>query len=91
MDKKTSRKELERALSKSLTDTLNKRNAIAAGKIKKKIEDASKTVAKKFYKAIKELNEKTIVPVKAIEKASPKKKKTPAKKAKPAAGKRSKK
>jgi hypothetical protein len=53
MGNKTLRKELELDLIRSIEETLNKRNAIAAGKIKKKVEEASKDVAKKFYKAIK--------------------------------------
>jgi hypothetical protein len=82
MDKKALRKELENALSKSINDTLNKRNALATAEIKKKIEDVSKIVAKKFYKAIKELSKKKVVPAKAIEKKAAKVKKTPAKKTK---------
>jgi hypothetical protein len=91
MDKKALRKELEHALSKSIIDTLNKRNALAATEIKKKVEDVSKTVAKKFYKALKELKEKTIVTAKVIEKASPKSKKAPVKRKRPAAGRKTKK
>jgi imidazoleglycerol phosphate dehydratase HisB len=57
MNKKALRKELENALVKSIQETLNTRNAIAGKKIKHKIENAAKSVAKKFYKAIKTLNE----------------------------------
>lgn len=57
MDKKALRKDLEIALSKSIIETLNKRNPLAGKQIKKKIEEVSKTVAKKFYKALKELND----------------------------------
>jgi hypothetical protein len=91
MNKKELRKELERALSKSITDTLNKRNALAAGEIKKKIEDASESLAKKFYKTIKELNKKPIDLAKTIEKVSLKNKKSPVKKAKAASVKKAKK
>lgn len=84
MDKKALRKELELALSKSITETLNKRNALAAEQIKKKVEDASKTLAKKFYKAIKELNEKKTILAKAIVKPIVKSKKAPVKKTKTA-------
>jgi hypothetical protein len=91
MDKKALRKELEHALSKSITDTLNKRNALAAAEIKKKVEDVSKTVAKKFYKAIKSLSDKAVVPAKVVGKPAVKGKKTLIKKAKAATGRKTKK
>jgi hypothetical protein len=56
MEKRTLRKELELDLIRAIAETLGKRNAIAGKQIKKKVEEASKTVAKKFYKAIKQLN-----------------------------------
>jgi hypothetical protein len=55
MNKKALRKQLELALIKAIEETLNKRNALAAGQIKKKVNEASKLIAKKFYKTIKEL------------------------------------
>jgi ribosomal protein RSM22 (predicted rRNA methylase) len=75
MDKKTLRKELEKALISSIEETLNKRNAIAGKQIRKKIEEASKTVAKKFYKAIGQLSDsKPVMPKTIAKKAAPVKK-----------------
>lgn len=85
MDKKALRKELEQALVKSIEETLNKRNAIAGKQIRKKVEEASKVIAKKFYKAIKALNDNKPAPAKApVKKSSSSKAITTAKpKAKP--------
>jgi hypothetical protein len=89
MEKRTLRKELELDLIRSIQETLGKRNAIAGKQIKKKVEEASKTVAKKFYKAIKQLNlEKSATVASSAKKAirktsvSTKSSKAPAKKKK---------
>jgi hypothetical protein len=66
MDKKTLRKDLERAVSKSIIETLSKQNAAAGKLIKKKVNEVSKTIAKKFYKALKDLSSNKAVPVKTV-------------------------
>lgn len=53
MSNKILRKELELTLVKTIEDVLTKVNPAAAGKIKKSTQEASKTVAKKFFKTIK--------------------------------------
>lgn len=73
MDKKALRKELETALVKSIEETLLKRNPLAGQKIKKEISKVSKKVAKKFFKAIKELNHVKLPSVKPAKKGSSKK------------------
>jgi hypothetical protein len=91
MNKKALRKDLERVLSKSIIDALNKRNAIAGEKIKKKVEEVSKTIAKKFYRALKDLDNKKTTVVKSIEKTAAKGKKAPVRKTKTATVKKAKK
>lgn len=61
MSKKELRKQLELAIIKATEDILNNHNAKAAQKIQKTVKKSSKTVAKKFYKAVKQLAENTIV------------------------------
>ncbi len=58
MNKKELRKELELSLIKVIEETLNKKNPEAGKEIKKATHQASKSVAKKFYKAIKGLADK---------------------------------
>lgn len=54
MNKKELRKELELTLVKAIEEVLNKKNSEATKKIRKTTYDASKSVAKKFYKSLKE-------------------------------------
>lgn len=90
MDKKALRKNLEIALSKSIIETLNKHSPLAGQQIKKKIDEVSKTVAKKFYKALKELNHIKSIPAKPVLSVA-KPKASPVKKPKPKTVKRTKK
>jgi hypothetical protein len=53
MTNKILRKQLELTLVKTIDDILTKVNAVAAKKIKKSAQEASKTIAKKFFKTIK--------------------------------------
>lgn len=53
MSKKELRKELELSLVKEIENVLNKLDAAITGKIRKTTYQASKQVAKKFYKALK--------------------------------------
>ena len=53
MSNKILRKELELTLVKTIEDVLTKVNPGAAKKIKNSTQEASKTVAKKFFKTIK--------------------------------------
>ena len=76
MNKKELRKELELALVKSIEDVLSKKNSVASKKVRKTTYEASKAVAKKFYKSLKE---------KAKPKTKAKPKSKPAAKAKSAA------
>lgn len=70
MSKKEIRKELELVLIKSLEEVLNKKNAVATKKIRKNTHVASKMVAKKFLKMIKNIDENKIVtPKKSVKKA----------------------
>ena len=80
MDKKTLRKELEAALIKSIDETLDKQNAVAGKKIKKKVQEASKSIAKKFYKTIEVLSEMKPVTHETHKKPNASPKKVPAKK-----------
>jgi hypothetical protein len=91
MDKKALRKELELALSKSIIEILDKRNPLAGKQIQKKIEEVSKTLAKKFYKTVKDLSVKKTVPAKALKKKIVPVKKTPVKKTRSTTVKRTKK
>jgi len=54
MNKKELRKELELTLVKTIEEVLSKKNAESAKKVRKTTHEASKTIAKKFYKAMKE-------------------------------------
>ncbi|MEO6902145.1 MAG: hypothetical protein ABI315_03245 [Bacteroidia bacterium] len=58
MSKKDLRKKLEIELMKIIENYLNKSNEEVAGKIRKTTYEASKTIAKKFYKTIKSEKEK---------------------------------
>ena len=71
MSKKELRKELELTLIKTLEEVLNKQNAAATSKISKTTHEASKMVAKKFYKTIKSIPEKKeiIIAKKTVKKA----------------------
>jgi hypothetical protein len=71
MSKKTLRKSLEASLSKMLVETLNQRDPSATGKISKTIGEASRMIAKKFYKTSRV--PKPPVAKKAPAKATPKK------------------
>src|SRR4051812_1881282 len=53
MNKKELRKELELSLVRSIEAVLSKNNSAATKKIRKTTFDASKTIAKKFYKSLK--------------------------------------
>lgn len=53
MSNKILRKELELTLVKTIEEVLTKVNPGVAGKIKKSTQEASKIVAKKFFKTIK--------------------------------------
>jgi hypothetical protein len=53
MNKKELRKELELILVKTIEEVLTKRNSTIPAKIRKTTFEASKSVAKKFYKALK--------------------------------------
>lgn len=54
MNKKELRKELELTLVKTIEEVLSKKNADSAKKVRKTTHEASKAIAKKFYKALKE-------------------------------------
>lgn len=54
MNKKELRKELELILVKTIEEVLSKKNSEASKKIRKTTYDASKSIAKKFYKSLKE-------------------------------------
>lgn len=56
MNKKALRKELELNLIKGMEDVLNNHNHEASKKIRKITYEASKTVAKKFVKALKSIS-----------------------------------
>jgi hypothetical protein len=56
MNKKALRKELELNLIKGMEDVLNNHNHKASKKIRKITYQASKTVAKKFVKALKTIS-----------------------------------
>ncbi len=60
MSQKKLRKELTVSLLKGIEEVLNKHNPEISTKIRKTTLDVSKTVAKKFVKALKELPEKAI-------------------------------
>lgn len=53
MGKKDLRKELELSLVKEIENVLNKLDNTVTGKIRKATYQASKLIAKKFYKALK--------------------------------------
>ena len=53
MSNKILRKELELTLVKTIEDVLSKINSPATKKINKLTQEASKTIAKKFFKTIK--------------------------------------
>lgn len=53
MNKKELRKQLELTLVKTIEEVLNKNNSDATKKIRKTTYEASKNVAKKFYKTLK--------------------------------------
>ena len=70
MSKKELRKELELLLIKTLEEVLNKKDAEATKKIKKTTHEASKMVAKKFFKIIKPVaGNKITAPRKVVKKA----------------------
>ncbi len=54
MTKKELRKELELTLVKTIEEVLSKKNPDNAKKLRKTTQEASKVVAKKFYKSLKE-------------------------------------
>ncbi|MES2593319.1 MAG: hypothetical protein V4608_15660 [Bacteroidota bacterium] len=56
MSQKELRKQLELAIIKATETVLDNQNAKATQKIKKIIEESSKVVAKKFYKAVKKIS-----------------------------------
>ncbi|MGQ0828837.1 MAG: hypothetical protein ACT4ON_10630 [Bacteroidota bacterium] len=68
MNKKTLRKELEFVLVKTIEEVLKNRNTEATRKIKRITFQSSKTIAKKFYKAIKSTSDKKPAPAKGIAK-----------------------
>jgi hypothetical protein len=57
-NKKALRKELELILVKTIEGVLTTHNVEATKKIKRTTTDASKTIAKKFYKTIKTVSTK---------------------------------
>lgn len=62
MNKKELRKELELTLVKAIEEVLSKKNSEATKKIRKTTYDASKSVAKKFYKSLKEKPKAKAIP-----------------------------
>lgn len=84
MSNKILRKELELTLTKTIEDVLTKVNAGAAKKVNKSTREASKIIAKKFFKTIKSDAKVKKTPLKAIGKkavVTPKKeRKAPTKK-----------
>lgn len=58
MSKKELRKELELVLVKTIESVLSKKDALIAPKIRKTTAQASKDIAKKFYKSLKSLQAK---------------------------------
>lgn len=69
MNKKELRKELTLNLLKGMEEVLNKHNNKASRKIRKITLEASKSVAKKFVKALKSLPESKVVAVKEHKKS----------------------
>jgi hypothetical protein len=67
MEYKAKRKLLEEKLLKSINETLNSLNKAAASKTEKASKIAAKNVAKKFFKAIAKLDNKTVAPKKAAD------------------------
>lgn len=85
MNKKELRKELELVLIKAIEEVLTKKNAFVPAKIRKTTYEASKNVAKKFYKTLnaERIIKTTKLPlkkIKAVKKASSKKEKAKSKK-----------
>ena len=70
MNKKALRKELELNLIKGMEDVLNNHNHEASKKIRKITYEASKTVAKKFVKALKSISGNKIPVAKGDKKIS---------------------
>ncbi len=66
MSTKILRKELELTLIKTIEDVLTKVNVGAAKKVNKSTREASKTIAKKFFKTIKSDAKVKKTPSKAI-------------------------
>ena len=82
MNKKELRKELELLLVKSIETVLNKKNAAITKSIRKNTFSASKAIAKKFYKSLKEKPVPKSSPSVKVKIAVKKSAKTPVKKAK---------
>lgn len=85
MNKKALRKELTMSLLKEIEEVLGKHNYKASRRIRKTTREASKTVAKRFVKALKEFPESPVVTVKAIKRAGTESKQAYISKNKPAA------
>lgn len=84
MSKKELRKELELSLLKALEDILNKKNAEITKKIRKTSQEASKIVAKKFFKNLNVATQnKTVIAKKILKKVIPAKKVIAAKSSSP--------
>lgn len=84
MSKKELRKELELSLLKALEDILNKKNTEITKKIRKTSQEASKIVAKKFFKNLNTVTQnKTVITKKIFKKVIPVKKITAVKSSSP--------